>query len=159
MTHVIIAKIDSIMDDLALASDQELGGPAAGDARRNASDVADYLRYLVRSGGQLERHAGLPSSGKVAAAITERVNRRFNRQIFFSNAWCGRLLEAFGSWEDNLCKTALDLAAASAEAKEPSNRRISDLEAEVLSLRAENRQMRDEIAYLRGFVASSGRMP
>ena len=155
----ILATIDTIMAELAGTSDQELGGPAAPGARRNAADVAEYLRHLATDGGTLERHAGKPSSGRVAQRLTEHLGRRFNRQIFFTNVWCGRLLEAFGTWEDGEGASALDDAREKGEAKEPRDRRIAALEDELVSARAENQQLRRELAHLRDFVANTGRMP
>ncbi|MBJ6122505.1 hypothetical protein [Sphingomonas mollis] len=148
--------IDTIIQELEAIPDAKLGGPAAPAARLNARVVADYLRGLGEEA--LPRHAGKASAGKVAQAISAG-GRRFNRQNFATNDWCARLLATYDEWERTAGTTRLAAARAAAEEQEPSNRRISDLESELLLLRAENQRLRQEVGFLRGFVAETGRMP
>jgi len=152
----VYSAIDAIMSELEAAPDQALGGPSAPSARANARRVAEYLLSLGDE--QLPRHAGKPSTGKIAKAIAASAPR-FNRQIFFTNEWSARLLSAYDEWEQFAGVTRLAAAQAIVEEKEPTNRRISDLERELLLLRAENDRLRRELAFVRGFVAASGRLP
>jgi hypothetical protein len=148
--------IDSVMQELDTVPDARLGGPAAPAARLNARLVADYLLGLGED--PLPRHAGKASAGKVAQIISAG-GRRFNRQNFATNEWCARLLSIYDEWERTAGTTRLAAARAVVEAQEPSNRRISDLEGELLLLRAENQQLRRQVGFLRGFVAETGRLP
>ncbi|WP_374944191.1 hypothetical protein [Sphingomonas sp.] len=155
----VIAQIDAVLAEMATRPEVELGGPAAADARQNALWVAEQLRAMAILSTPLPRHAGKPSPGKLAALISKEIGKRFNRQLFTSNEWCARLLSVHAAWEDANGPSALDAAQAAVEAKEAVSRRESALEEEILALRAENRQLRHELAHLRGFVASTGRMP
>ena len=148
--------IKAIMVDMDAAPDTKLGGPAAQAARENARLVADYLIGLGEE--PLPRHAGKPSAGKVAQAIST-TKRRFNRQNFGTNVWCARLLAAYDQWEMREGPTQLEKAQDAAEAKEPTNRRMAELEQQMLLLRSENDRLRQELTHLRGFVAETGRLP
>ena len=151
----IRSRIEGIMRELDTIPDARLGGPAAPAARGNARLVADYLLSLGDEA--LPRHAGKASSGKVAQAISAS-GRRFNRQNFATNEWCARLLAAYDEWERGN-GTRLAAAQALSEAEEPGNRRISELETELLMLRAENHQLRRDLGFIRQFVARTGRLP
>lgn len=146
----------AILSDLEATPDRLLGGPAAPAARANAKLVADYLLRL--GDGPLPRHAGKPSPGKVAQAISTP-ERRFNRQNFATNEWCERLLAAYDHWELSHGVTEFEAAQVAKEEKEPANKRISDLERELLIARAEISGLRRELAFLRGFTAETGRLP
>lgn len=158
-TPSVIAEISAALAEMDAVPDRELGGPAAADARRNARSVAEQLKTMALKGEDLPRHGGKPSPGKLAALISDATKTRFNRQLFSSNEWCARLLALFGAWEDGRQPTAIAAAQAASTIKEPSNQRMRDLEAEVVVLQAENRQLRTEISHLRDFVATTGRLP
>ncbi len=157
--QVLLARIEALLEEMDAKPDSALGGPAAADARRNAHAVADQLRAMARTGTPMPRHGGKPAPGKLATMITDTTGRRFNRQLFSSNEWCAGLLALYVAWEDEERPTALDAAQAAAEVKENVTSRESQMEAELLQLRVENRQLRYEIAHLRDFMATTGRMP
>lgn len=156
----VVDHIDAVMAELAAVSGREIGGSASA-ARANASRVAAYLRQLHAGGRPLPRHGGRPSPGKVAQemASSESPPVRFNRQNFDTNPWCGRMLAAYAEWEQGRGITALAQAQQAAEAKEPAEERLRDVERENLLLRAEVQQLRRELALFRGVVADTGRLP
>lgn len=157
--QVLLAEIDAGLAEMDTKPDSALGGPAAADARRNANAVADQLRAMANLSTPLPRHGGKPAPGKLATLITDATGRRFNRQLFSSNEWCAGLLAIYVAWEDKAQPTALDAARAAADVQENVTSRERDMEAELLQLRVENRQLRHEIAHLRDFMATTGRMP
>jgi hypothetical protein len=69
------------------------------------------------------------------------------------------MLEAFEKWEATTRWTALPAAIEAAEAKLPQEKRLNELEREVLLLRGENQQLRRELAAFRDIIAGTGRMP
>lgn len=159
MSADIVAMIDAVEAEVNALPDKDLGGPAAEAARNNVRRVARYLRALHANRGALPRHDGKASTGKVAAVISEDSHGRFNRQNFFTNDWCSKLLADYDAWELGKGLSRLDAAAAVAEAKQPRDERIAALEEKLLVAEAEKQQMRQEIAFLRGFVAETGRVP
>ncbi|MDK2768392.1 MAG: hypothetical protein KYX69_11810 [Sphingomonas sp.] len=152
------SRIAAVLADLDATSDRTLGGSAAA-ARANARRVADHLLAMAAAGEALPRHAGKASPGKVAAAMAERSGASFNRQNFATNEWCARLLAEFADWEGKARGGALADAVEAAEAKRPAERRVGELEREVLLLRAENQQLRNELAAVRSLIARTGRTP
>lgn len=156
----VLEDIDAVMKELAVVSDRELGGSAAA-ARANALRVAEYLKRLNAERRPLPRHGGRPSPGKIAQEIASSANplARFNRQNFDTNSWCGRMLAAYDVWERSHGLTALAQAQQAAEAKEPDEERLRDLERENLLLRAEVQHLRRELALFRSVVADTGRLP
>ncbi|WEK44300.1 MAG: hypothetical protein P0Y64_05690 [Candidatus Sphingomonas colombiensis] len=156
MTDSVSTTIMAILEEMDRTSDAQLGGPAAKAARRNARRVAEYL--LALGSTPLPRHSGKASPGKVASALSES-GERFNRQNFMTNEFCARLLASYERWESDVGGSHFAEAQKSAEAKEPENKRISDLERELLLVRAECQHLRDEVSFLRGFVAETGRLP
>ncbi len=155
----ILTRLNTILAEVNALPDRELGGPAAPTARANIRRVANHLSDLHARSEPLARHAGKASTGKVAAAISKDGNGNFNRQNFFTNAWCGKLLELYDAWELRGGLSGLDAAAAAAEAKQPRDDRVARLEEELLVAQAEARQLRQEVAFLRGFMATTGRVP
>lgn len=156
MIEDIRETISAIMDEMDAMPDARLGGPAAKAARHNARRVADYLLGL--GGTPLPRHAGKASPGKIASSISD-AGDRFNRQNFGTNEFCSRLLASYERWETAVVGSHFADALKAAQAREPENKRISDLERELLLVRAECQHLRDEVAFLRGFVAETGRLP
>lgn len=156
VTSDVRAAISKIIAELNATPDRLLGGPAAPAARANAKLVAEYLLQLGDE--PLPRHAGNASPGKVAQAISTE-ERRFNRQNFSTNEWCERLLRTYDQWELASGLTRIEAAQAANEQKEPTNKRISELERELLLAHAEVAQLRREVAFLRGFTAETGRLP
>ena len=154
------AALEDILADLGATPDRAIGGSAAA-ARANASHVAKYLKQLRAERRSLPRHGGRPSHGKIAQEIAASGSPpvRFNRQNFDTNPWCARMLAAFDEWERGHGLTALAQAQQAAEAKEPAEKRLADLERENLLLRAEVQHVRSELALLRGIVAETGRLP
>ena len=76
--------IQRIIADLDATPDGAIGGAAAA-ARTNASRTAAYFLGALRSNEALPRHAGRPSPGKIADAITAQGGGKFNRQNFSTN--------------------------------------------------------------------------
>lgn len=157
-TDTIDSRVGAILAELDGLSDRALGGSAAA-ARGNARRVAEYLRSLAAAGEPLPRHAGKTSPGKVAVAIAKHSGASFNRQNFATNEWCGRMLDAYTDWESQTGGNALDEAIEAAEAKAPTDKRINELEREILLLRAENQHLRLELSAIRGLTARTGRLP
>jgi len=157
VTHDIEATIAALLAQMNKLPDQALGGPAAGSARENAGRVAAYLRDLHEKEAPLPRHAGKAAPGKVAAAMSEE--KRFNRQNFGTNDWCAKLLDAYDRWEIEHGTTLLAQAQSAADRKEPQNKRMSELERDLLFTRAELERARQELGTLRTFVAQTGRLP
>lgn len=156
-TPEIEATIASILAEMKGQPDQALGGPAASAARENARRVAAYLLDLHAKGTPLPRHAGKAAPGKVAAAMSQE--KRFNRQNFGTNDWCAKLLDAYDRWEIVHGTTLLAQAQLAADRKEPQNKRMSELERDLLITRAELERARQELGMLRTFVAQTGRLP
>lgn len=153
----IKATIAALLAQMEELSDQALGGPAAHAARENAGRVAGYLLDLHQREATLPRHAGKAAPGKVAAALSKE--KRFNRQNFGTNAWCAKLLDAYDRWEIEYGTPLLVQAQAAADKKEPQNKRISELERDLLFTRAELQRARQELGTLRNFVGHTGRLP
>ena len=156
MSGDIHTDIATILSELDKTPDSQLGGPAAKAARHNANRVATYLLGLGQN--PLPRHAGKASPGKVATALSDG-GERFNRQNFSTNVFCERLLAAYERWENESGTSHFAQAQTAVEAKAPDNKRISDLERELMLVRAECQHLRNELAFLRGFVGQTGRMP
>lgn len=156
VTFDVHQTISAILEEMDGCPDSLLGGPAAKAARQNARRVAAYLLDLGEA--PLPRHAGKPAPGKVANILSAS-GQRFNRQNFNTNVFCARLLATYDEWERETGLNRFAEAQKATEAKEPDNKRISDLERELLLVRAECQSLREQLAFFRGFVAQTGRVP